>query len=263
MKRGARGHTSSDKTLSIMDLFTPERPEWTIEDMTAELGLSHSTVYRYVRSLVAVGLVFSVRPGRYLLGPGIIHYDRQFRLADPLIQAAQPILRALAGRLEPPGMLFISRVYREHIMSMLEQRLGVVEFVSNYDRGRFMPLYRGAPPLVILAHLPIRNLKRGFLIAHSGNQDAWRQFRRQLLVTRRQGYAVDIGAADAHALYVSVPLFQVDGGVAGSLSLGVPRERGTPRVESIVATLHSAAQQIAQALERTDAPTQDPPVGSL
>ena len=150
----ARRETSSDKTLSIMDLFTPERPEWTIEDIMAELDLSHSTAYRYVRSLVSVGLVFSARPGRYLLGPGIIHYDRQFRLADPLIQAAQPILRSLASELESPGLLFIGRVYRDHIMSMLEQRLGVLEFASSYDRGRFMPLYVGAPPLVILAHLP-------------------------------------------------------------------------------------------------------------
>lgn len=235
-----------------MDLFTPERPEWTVEDIMAELRLSHSTVYRYVRSLVSVGLVFSVRPGRYLLGPGIIHYDRQFRLADPLIHAAQPILRSLAGELEPPGLLFISRVYRDHLMSMLEQRLGTVEFASSYDRGRFMPLYLGAPPLVILAHLPIRNLKRGFLQAHESSGEPWerwRRFRREMLLTRRRGFAVDDGAVDAHAQYVSVPLLRFDGGVTGSLTFGMPRARGATAVDDMAAMLHSAAQRLAQKLD--------------
>lgn len=58
----------------------------------------------------------------------------------------------------------------------------LTDFASSYDRGQLMPLYRGAPPLVILAHTPIRNLKRGSLRAHQNEADphaAWRLFRRQ------------------------------------------------------------------------------------
>ena len=94
--RRSRRETSSDKTLSVMDLFTPERPEWTVEDACAALGQSESTVYRYFRSLSASGLIFSIRPGRYLLGPGIVHYDRQLRLSDPLLRAAEPTFREIA-----------------------------------------------------------------------------------------------------------------------------------------------------------------------
>lgn len=243
--------TSSDKMLSIMDLFTPQRPEWAIEDMVPQLGLSHSTVYRYVRSLVSVGLVLSVRPGRYLLGPGIIHYDRQMRLADPLIHVAQPILRSLASGLEAPGVLFIARVYRSHVMSMVEQRIGLCEFAYSYDRGHFMPLYRGAPSLVILAHTPIRNLKRAFLEAHRANADPlaeWRQFRRLLRMTRTRGYAADTDEVDAQVLYVSVPLLQSDGTVAGSLTLGTPKERDSSRIDSMVAKLLAASEQIGERL---------------
>ena len=244
-----RGETSSDKMLSIMDLFTPQRPEWTIEAMMAQLGLSHSTVYRYVRSLLLVGLVFSVRPGRYLLGPGIIHYERQLRLADPLVHSAQPILRNLAAELDPPGVLFIARVYRSHVMSMMEQRIGLTEFACSYDRGQFMPLYRGAPSLVMLAYMPIRNLKRGFLDAHRAHADPlgeWRQFRRQLRMTRTRGFAVEIGEIDTHAMYVSVPLLHRDGDVAGSLTLGTSKERASSEIDDIVAKLRNASQQIGE-----------------
>lgn len=259
LSRGKRrGETSSDKMLSIMDLFTPQRPEWTIEEMMAQLGLSHSTVYRYVRSLLSVGLVFSVRPGRYLLGPGIIHYERQLRLADPLIHWAQPILRNLAAELEPPGVLFIARVYRSHVMSMVEQGIGLTEFACSYDRGQFMPLYRGVPALVILAYTPIRNLKGAFLEAHRANGDPlveWRQFRRQLRVTRTRGYAVEIGEVDAHAMYVSVPLLRRDGDVAGSLTLGTSRERASSEIDGFVAKLRRASQQIGEQVSEVVAGT--------
>lgn len=244
-----RRETSSDKTLSIMDLFTPERPEWTIDAMVSALGLSSSTVYRYVRSLVAVGLVFSVRSGRYLLGPGIIHYDRQLRLADPLIHAAQPVLRQLAGALPSPGIVFIARVYRNQVMSMLEQRIGLADFATRYDRGQLMPLYQGAPGLAILAYAPIRNLKRGFLRAHQTSTDptaAWRQFRRQLRITRNRGFALDEGDIDANVAYLAVPLLNVDGEVAGSLTLGMPRASVHLTQSQTITTLRQAAQQISE-----------------
>jgi DNA-binding IclR family transcriptional regulator len=246
-----RQETSSDKMLSIMDLFTPQRPEWTIEEMVAQVGLSHSTVYRYVRSLVSVGLVFSARPGRYLLGPGIIQYDRQFRLADPMIHIAQPMLRSLAGEMEPPGVLFIARLYRGHVMSMLEQNIGLAEFACSYDRGQLMPMYRGAPSLVILAHSPIRNIKRPFLSAHRTSSDPiaeWRQFRRQLRTTRTRGYAADIGEIDPYAMYLSVPLLRRDGGVAASLTLGAPKERAAASIDVVATRLRLTSQQIGERL---------------
>lgn len=250
-RKKKKSETSSDKMLSIMDLFTPQRPEWTIEEMAPQLGLSHSTVYRYVRSLVSVGLALSVRPGRYLLGSGIIHYDRQLRLADPLIHAAQPVLRSLASELEASGVLFIARMHRNYVMSMVEQRIGLEEFAFSYDRGHFMPLYRGAPALVILAYTPIRNLKRPFLEAHRTSASPlaeWRQFRRQLRITRTRGYAIDIGEVDAHMLYVSVPLLQSDGTVAGSLTLGTPKEPAVAHIDSIVARLLAASEKIGARL---------------
>jgi DNA-binding IclR family transcriptional regulator len=235
-----------------MDLFTPSKSEWTIEEMVAQLGLSHSTVYRYLRSLLSVGLVFSVRPGHYLLGPGIIHYDRLFRLADPLIDAAQPVLRSLASEFDMSGVLFIARIFRSHLMSMLEQRLGLAEFMNSYDRGRFMPLYQGAPPLVILAYMPIRNLKRAFMEAHQASADPlaeWLQFRRELRITRRRGYAIDHGAIDQHAVYISVPLFQMDGGVAGSLTIGMQKRSAALALDSVIQKLRAAAQRIGQQME--------------
>lgn len=210
--------------LSVMDLFTPTAAEWTIDAMVAELGLSPSTIYRYVRSLVAVGLLFSARPGAYLLGPGIAHYDRQFRLADPLVLASEPVLRQMAGEFNAPGVLFIARIYRHHLLSMVEQPLGVALFRTSYGRGQLMPMDAGAPALAISAHTPIRVLRREFLGAGfgSGREEDWRAYKRRLRAVRAQGHAIDHGGVDSHASYLSVPVFRSDGAAVASLTLGVP-----------------------------------------
>jgi DNA-binding IclR family transcriptional regulator len=242
--------------LSLMELFTPEHSEWTIEAMVTRLGLSPSTVYRYVRSLVSVGLIFSARPGTYLLGPGIAYYDRQFRLADPLIRASQSVLRALANEFTVPGILFIARIYRRHLMSMAEQPLGLDEFPTSFARGRLLPIDTGAPALAITAFTPIRSLKKEFFLYHAGPEQlsAWRTFKRELRLTRTRGYAFDPGHVDAHASYISVPLLRGDGEVAGSLSVGVLREQATATwVALATARLTQAVSQIERLIELPDA----------
>ena len=82
--------TTSDRVLAVLNLFTLEQPEWTVEGAAGALNLAISTAYRYFRSLTKAGLLVAHTTGRYLLGPAIIQYDRQIRLHDPLITAAQP-----------------------------------------------------------------------------------------------------------------------------------------------------------------------------
>ena len=126
--------------LSVIDLFTPEEPEWTVERACAVMGQSESTVYRYFRSLAAVGLIFSIRPGRYLLGPGIIHYERQLRISDPLIRAAQPAMVEMAAEYAGPGLIFVSRIYRDSVMTTHEHRIGAEPFSEGtFARGRLRP----------------------------------------------------------------------------------------------------------------------------
>lgn len=244
--------TSSEKMLSVMDLFTPTAAEWTIDAMATELALSPSTIYRYVRSLVAVGLLFSARPGAYLLGPGIAHYDRQFRLADPLVLASEPVLRELAGEFSGPGVLFIARIYRHHLLSMVEQPLGLAQFATSYGRGQLMPMDAGAPALAISAHTPIRVLRREFLGAEIGSSRAedWRAYKRRLRAVRAQGYAVDHGGADPHASYLSVPVFRGDGVAVASLTLGVPDLRAdAAALDALIRRLTEAAALIQRTIE--------------
>ena len=61
--------------------------------------------YRYFRSLTKAGLLVTHTTGRYLLGPAFIQYDYQIRLHDPLITAAQPMMKRLTGQLPPHTLM--------------------------------------------------------------------------------------------------------------------------------------------------------------
>jgi DNA-binding IclR family transcriptional regulator len=219
--RSGRRGTSSDKTLSVMDLFTPERPEWTVDDACVELGQSESTVYRYFRSLTAAGLIFSVRPGRYLLGPGIVHYDRQLRVSDPLLRAAESTFLELSSQHEGPGSIFISRIYRDHVMAMHEHRFGAALFPEgSFARGRLAPLFCAAPAFAMLSFLEVRAVR--VMFQKTGGSDVeWLDIKRRMRAIRNLGYAASIDDPDPGILIVAAPLKHDDGGIAGSLCLAL------------------------------------------
>lgn len=248
-KPGARRETSTDKTLSVMDLFTAEKPEWTVEEACAKLGLSESTVYRYFRSLSSAGLILSVRAGRYLLGPGIVHYDRQLRVSDPLLRAASPVMENLAANFKGPGSLFVSRMYRDHIMAMYEHRIGPTYVGEGaYARGRLAPLFGGPPGLAILAHMEVRAVRQIFQKSQS-NDAAWLEIKRQMRTIRNQGFASGQDDPDPGVLIVSAPLIQEGGGggVAGSLSIALPASHESATdVAALGSVLIAAATETAQ-----------------
>lgn len=247
-------NTSPDRALSIIDLFSPDRSSWTVEEAARELKLSESTAYRYFRSLSASGLIFSVRPGQYLLGPGIIQYERRLRISDPLSRHSRPVLRGLVAHYSMPGVVFISRIFRQHVMSMFETQLSKVPMDISYDRGRPMPLFAGAPALVILAYMPIRTVQRMFTVrperaAPGTDIEEWLQLKRQMRRIRQVGYCMDRSQIDSGISYISVALGGQSNDIVGSLTLATDASVATEAFcAEAVARLHSADMAIASSI---------------
>jgi DNA-binding IclR family transcriptional regulator len=100
----------------------------------------------------------------------------------------------------------------------------------SYERGRLMPLYRGATAKIILAHLPTRTLKSLFAhdaaeIEGAGLGKSFDEFRRALAGLRRAGICITHGEVDPGRTGIGAPIFDRDGVVLGSLSLALPSAR--------------------------------------
>jgi DNA-binding IclR family transcriptional regulator len=154
----------SDKLLATFGLFTLEEPEWTVEEAADCLGLAVSTTYRYFRSLSDAGLISPFTTGRYVLGPAIVQLDRQTRLLDPLLKAAQSVMQKGVEELQIPGVLLLCRLFRNQVMCIHQEFVDRPSSTISYERGRPMPLYRSAASKAILAYMPARTVHNFYKI---------------------------------------------------------------------------------------------------
>lgn len=242
--------TTSDRLLSVLGLFTVENPEWTVEDAAGALGLAVSTAYRYFRSLSKAGLIVAFAAGRYVLGPAIIQYDRQIRLRDPLTTAAQPVMKRLTESIPGHTVILLCRLFRNQVICVHQETADKPELAVSYERGRAMPLFRGASSKIILAHMPVRTMK-GLYGEHAAKFASaalgknWDEAKERMRALRTAGFAITQGEVDSGMCGIAVPLFEPAGAVVGSLSTVIPVRLLTPKLlADAPKLLQEAARQI-------------------
>lgn len=232
------------------------KPVWTAEEIMSELGISISTAYRDIRILVEEGFLVQSGGARYMLGPAFIEYDRFLRKYDPLLNVAAPIMRELVEVTSEPVTSLLSRYYRDKVMCVHQESGSDLKgkFFISYERGRPMPLFKGATSQAILAFLPNRNMKRIYEehssdIKHAGLGGDWNEFKANLRQIRKDRSCVTKGEVDASFVGIAAPIFQVNDEVReviGSISLVIKRgEDEDRRVAKLVPHVIGAAEEVS------------------
>ncbi len=232
--------------LAVLDLFTESQPTHAAEEIARRLKYSRPTGYRYVRELVGAGLLVR-SPGGYALGPRIIELDWVIRKGDPVLTASRDAVQDLSQKLGCDVTQM--GLYGERIVTIRHQQ-GPEPLEIGFDRGRPMPLFRGAPSKAILAFLPRARLERLFAKHHARGFPA---FFKEMQAIRRAGYAVSFGELDAGKVGVGAPVFRRDRSVAGSLCLVLTAVRyETANHALLIDKLLESAARISEALEPVD-----------
>jgi DNA-binding IclR family transcriptional regulator len=240
--------------LAVLGLFTIERPEWTVEQAVESLGASVSTTYRYFKALTKVGLLSPVSRAGYMLGPAIIELDRQIQMCDPMLRAARGVMADLIGYAPDEAIILLCRLFHDRVICV-HQVLGrgPHEPVS-YERGRPMPLFRGATSKIILANLPPHMLKalfskRAHEIAAAGLGENWNAFKRTLAALRREGVCITKGEVDAGRVGIAAPVFSQERVILGSLTFVLPVvQADETRIARLVPLTVAGAREIEQAM---------------
>src|SRR6478609_2083846 len=97
--------STADRLLNVLGLFTAARPEWTVDAAACELDMKLSTVYRYFRSLVDVGL----------------------------ITAASPVMHRLAEMMGGRTAILLCRLYRTEVTCVHQEYLRRPDFALDYE----------------------------------------------------------------------------------------------------------------------------------
>jgi DNA-binding IclR family transcriptional regulator len=121
---------TADRVLSVLELFSGDNSEWTVEEAAEALGLPVSTAYRYFRSLASSELIVAYSAGRYVLGPAIIQFDRQLRLHDPFITAAKPEMMKLAAMIGGDTVVLLARLYHNKVICVHQEEPAISAALS-------------------------------------------------------------------------------------------------------------------------------------
>ena len=251
---------SADRLLGVLKLFSAERSTWTVEEASTVLGVTVSTTYRYFKSLVDAGLLIPVSAAGFGLGPAIIEYDRLIQSSDPMLQAAKPVMAELIKQVPNASTVLLSRLYGDRAMCVHQIGGADPEEPISYERGRPMPILRGATSKIILAHMGSRVLRRIYErdsrdIARAGLGTSWEEFKKHLDRIRRAGYCVARGEVDPGRVGVSAPVFGMNRQILGSLSFTLPEKQADDRVvQRFITTACAGAREIEANMHGTDAP---------
>jgi DNA-binding IclR family transcriptional regulator len=256
---------SGDRLLKVLWLFSAEHPVLEVEQIARELRISLSTAYRYVGQLCESGFLAPMGSFGYALGPAIIELDRRIRLADPLVQSATPVLRRLLADVDPAATILLSRLYRNQVMCVAQALGPDARPGLSYERGRPMPLLRGAPSKAILAHLPSRAAERLWEAEGSPEEGDWKAFRAHLAKIRKAGVAVSHSEVDAGVVGIAACVFDPQGRPIGAVCTVLPNEAASPPMIARVSTLtRASADEVSATLFEQEASRQtladQPPV---
>ena len=212
---------SLGRMLSVLELYTEDNVAWDPEKAAKVLGGSRSTVYRYFKILTDSGLLVAQGRGSYTLGPAILEMDRLIRRYDPLIQVSNAIMRDIVSR--TGALVMIARLYRDRVIC-IHQEFTPPVFEVAYERGRPMPLFRGATSKVILAHLPTRRMHRLFTsnladFRRTSLGSTWDKFRASMRAIRKAGVSITHDEVDKGFTGIAAPIFGRGGEIEASLSL--------------------------------------------
>ncbi len=214
------------RSLAIMDLFTADCPVWTADAIIQAHGLSRPTGYRYVRELLATGLVIRVGAGEYSLGPRIIELDRLIRNADPMMVHGMDVIADLVATTGCDVML--AALYGDRIVTT-HQAPGLERLRLSFGRGQTLPMHRGAGSKIVIAHLKPARLARLYApraaaFAELGLSSLG-ELRTSLAAIRRAGHAVSEGELDPGLFGLAAPVFGRDGDILGCVIIALSTVR--------------------------------------
>jgi DNA-binding IclR family transcriptional regulator len=241
-----------EHALDILELFTPEKPHYSISEIIQATHLHRSTIYRILSLLIRRNyLEKSSYKGYYTLGIRLISLAST-RINDlELITEARPFMFRLYSITGLGSQLCIldgtEVLYLDEVNSLN---------IRKYTyRGVTGPAYCSSLGKCLLAALSRDELERLF------KDYPFKQFtpttitslnrlEKELRRVRRQGYAINTGEYSASLASIAVPIYDYNGDTCAAISLGIHISSGiiTSRISELLPHLKNASMEISKRL---------------
>ena len=243
--RPPQGAQAALRAVRLLKLFTNERSEMSLAELSRTSGLNKTTTHRLLRALQSEALIDrNPATSTYSLGPGLMALGVQALASSDLRRRVRPVLRTLARETGETATL---EVPFEDSMLILDEVAGSHVLGAAGNIGTRWPIHATSTGKVWLAFddSGIERLDQELKPLTSNTVIQRDEFNPQLAEIRRRGYAISIDELEEGFTAVATIIRGVLGDVQGALSIGGPTQRlnATRRAE-LGTSLCRAAQRL-------------------
>jgi len=236
--------------LTVLFLFSSDRPAWTVKDIAQGIAVPLPTAYRLVKTLTERGLLErNHTTAEYRLGLKFLEFGAIVHRHLDLEPLARPLVKKLAATSGETAQFTLLRADRG-VCVVVEESRSTLRVAPG--TGRTLPLHAGASVQAILSFLPeaeqVRVLARPLERFTPRTLTDAHTLARRLRVIRRQGYAVSRAEVYPGALGIAAPVFDAASRVVGSLAISGPVGRMVPKRQALTESVVTLAREISAGL---------------
>ncbi len=223
--RPPQGAQAALRAVRLLKLFSNEKPEMSLAELSKASGLNKTTTHRLLRALQSESLIArNASTSHYSLGAGLMALGVQALASSDLRRRVRPMLKALAietgetATLEVPvesSMLVLDEVAGKHMVSA----------VGNV--GTIWPLHATSTGKAYVAFEEdgLDRLNTDLFPLTSKTLTSVESFEQQLVDIRRRGYAISVDELEEGFTAIATVIRGALGDVQGALSIGGPTQR--------------------------------------
>lgn len=217
-------YQSAERVLSLLASFEDGRPELSVTEIAASLGVHKSTASRLAATLERTG--FLARSGRrYRLGVEVIRLGTLALRSTDIVATMQPVMEKLSQRTGEtinlavpagPDILNVAEVPSTYILSCSGGWIGRRTKPHAVANGKILLAFGAIPMPASLE----RYTERTIITAEA--------LQAELAEIRRNGYATAVAELEDGLVAVAAPVFSPGGSCVAALSISGPAYRMPP-----------------------------------
>lgn len=243
-----------ERTIEMLGLLERAPDGASIRQLTRELDLPRSSVYRILNTLLAGKLVRRSSDGVFTLGPRLVSLAARVRTdagSYDLAEIATPIMQQLRDELGEPAKLSVRDGDRAKVIVAL---LGRHEYSLSPAVGTSYPLHAGAASKMILAYMSPADLDRHLAAPLTRYTPRTitdpERLRADLARIRRQNFAQDQGEHNASVCAIAAPVFDPAGRFLAALSIPYLANKDAAAHEALRRGVVKTAAEISARIPR-------------
>ena len=211
--------------LSIIKIFTKEKPIWGVTEICKELNLPKSTVSRLISELVDEGYLKKVG-NKYSLGLSVLSLSGVIMSHLEIHREAHEPLRSLVRKVEENAHL--STLEGTQLIYLLKVECSqAVRLLSHV--GHYRPITCSSPGKLLLAYQPSDVINEvislGLTKRASESITDPHVLLERLNKIKQQGYDVSFNEMNEDVVSIAAPIKDYMGNVIASVSIAGPRNR--------------------------------------